>query len=147
MANKNIRKYHNQHTVEPCLYLCPNHHRLYDNRKLTEDEIEKLPISFKEIYYASTDLERRTILVKARQEITANYNIKPKRRRLKVDDLPRKGSKRYCELVTKVQGGEPFTRRIVVHGRPYWQRCRYVYKEGKRKLEVLKHLGTRKPRG
>lgn len=63
-----------------------------------------------------------------------------------VDRLPNKGSRQYCELVTKVKGGEPFIRRTVVHGRPYYQSCQYVYQDGKRKLKVIKHLGTRKPR-
>ena len=63
-----------------------------------------------------------------------------------VGDLPKKGSRQYCELVTKKEGGQPFLRRIVVHGRPYWQKCRYIYKDGKRKLQVIKHLGNRKPR-
>jgi len=35
---------------------------------------------------------------------------------------PKKGSQQYCELVTKIKGGEPFIRRVVVHGRPYWQK-------------------------
>lgn len=65
---------------------------------------------------------------------------------LNVDDLPRKGSRQYCELVTKKQGGDPFIRRTVVNGRPYWQRCRYIYRDGKRKLEIIEHLGSRKPR-
>jgi len=60
---------------------------------------------------------------------------------------PKKGSQQYCELVTKIKGGEPFIRRVVVHGRPYWQKCRYIYVGGKRKLEIVKHLGNRKPRG
>ncbi len=64
-----------------------------------------------------------------------------------VDTEPKKGSKRYCELVTKIQGGTPFIRRIEVNGRPYWQRCQWIYVDGKRKLKVLGHLGTRKPRG
>lgn len=63
-----------------------------------------------------------------------------------LNDLPKKGSKRYCELVTKVKGGDIFTRRVVVHGRPYYQRCQWVYVSDKRKLKILKHLGTRKPR-
>ena len=64
-----------------------------------------------------------------------------------VEALPKKGSRQYCELVTKKQGGDPFIRRTVVNGRPYWQRCRYVYRNDKRKLEVIEHLGSRKPRG
>jgi len=64
-----------------------------------------------------------------------------------VDDLPRKGSRQYCELVTKVKGGDSFIRRTMVNGRPYWQRCRWIYKNGKRKLKIIEHLGTRKPRG
>lgn len=60
--------------------------------------------------------------------------------------LPKKGSKQYCELITKVEGGEKFIRKIVVHGRPYYQRCQWIYVNGKRKLKILKHLGTRKPR-
>ena len=63
-----------------------------------------------------------------------------------LDNPPRKGSRRYCELVTKVKGGDIFTRRIVVNGRPYYQRCQWVYVNGKRKLKIIKHLGTRKPR-
>ena len=58
---------------------------------------------------------------------------------------PRKGSRQYCELVTKVKGGEPFIRRVVVH-KTYYQRCQWVYVNGKRKLKIIKHLGTRKPR-
>lgn len=63
-----------------------------------------------------------------------------------LDELPKKGSRQYCELVTKKQGGDPFIRRTVVNGRPYWQQCRWVYENGKRKLKILEHLGTRKPR-
>jgi len=63
-----------------------------------------------------------------------------------LDDLPKKGSRRYCELVTKVKGGDIFTRRVMVHGRPYYQRCQWIYVGDKRKLKIIKHLGTRKPR-
>ncbi len=63
------------------------------------------------------------------------------------EDTPRKGSKQYCELITKIYGGDSFIRKSVVNGRPYWQRCRWVYWDGKRKLKILKHIGTRKPRG
>lgn len=59
---------------------------------------------------------------------------------------PRKGSRRYCELVTRKIGGDPFIRRTVVNGRPYWQRCKYIYVDGIRKLKIIEHLGTRKPR-
>lgn len=65
---------------------------------------------------------------------------------LNVDDLPRKGSRQYCELVTKKQGGDPFIRRIVVNGHPYWQKCQWVYLDGERKLKIIEHLGSRKPR-
>lgn len=60
--------------------------------------------------------------------------------------MPKKGSRQYCELVTRIYGGEPFTRKIKVGDRPYWQRCRWIYKNGKRKLEIIEHLGNRKPR-
>ncbi len=63
-----------------------------------------------------------------------------------LEGTPRKGNRRYCELITKKQGGEPFIRKTVVHGHPYWQRCQYVYQDGKRKLKVQEHLGNRKPR-
>lgn len=65
---------------------------------------------------------------------------------LSVDTLPRKGSRQYCELITKKQGGEPFIRRTMVNGHPYWQKCQYIYRDGKRKLKIIKHLGSRKPR-
>ncbi len=64
-----------------------------------------------------------------------------------VDKLPKKGSRQYCELVTKVKGGDPFIRKTTVNGRPYYQRCQYIYWDGRRKLKIIKHLGTRKPRG
>ncbi len=63
-----------------------------------------------------------------------------------VEGVPKKGSKRYCELHTKIEGGEPYTRRITVDGRPYYQLCQMVYEHGKRKIKVIKHLGNRKPR-
>ena len=66
---------------------------------------------------------------------------------LSVDDLPHKGSRQYCELVTKKQGGDSFIRRTRVNGRPYYQLCQYIYQGNKRKLKILKHLGSRKPRG
>ena len=61
--------------------------------------------------------------------------------------LPRKGSVAYCDLITRKQGGDPFIRRTVVNGRPYWQRCRYIYRDGHRRLLIVEHLGNRKPRG
>ena len=63
-----------------------------------------------------------------------------------VKSIPAKGSRQYCELVTKKKGGDPFIRRVLVKGRPYWQKCRWVYQDSKRKLKIIQHLGTRKPR-
>lgn len=60
---------------------------------------------------------------------------------------PKKGSRQYCELVTKKKGGRPFIRRTVVNGNSYWQKCQWVYEGDKRKLKIIEHLGTRKPRG
>lgn len=64
-----------------------------------------------------------------------------------VETGPHKGSRQYCDLVTKRVGGDPFIRKVKVGNHYYWQRCRYVYVDGKRKLKILEHLGNRKPRG
>jgi len=63
-----------------------------------------------------------------------------------VEATPKKGSRQYCELVTRKIGGDPFIRKIMVNGRPYWQCCKWIYADGKRKLKIIEHLGTRKPR-
>jgi len=76
---------------------------------------------------------------------TGKY-IEPSNRSPKALKAPKKGSRQFCELVTKLKGGDPFIRKIVVNGRPYWQRCQHIYVDGKRKLKIIKHLGTRKPR-
>jgi len=45
--------------------------------------------------------------------------------------------------------GKSFLRKTMVHGRPYWQTVRYLYNYdgmGGRRLKIVKHHGTRKPR-
>ena len=64
----------------------------------------------------------------------------------RVEAEPKKGSRQYCELVTRKIGGDPFIRKTMVNGRPYWQRCKYIYVDGQRKLKIIEHLGNRKPR-
>jgi len=70
---------------------------------------------------------------------TGKQNIQPS-----VVELHKKGSIAYKELHTLISGGDIFIRRLKVTKFVY-QRCRYVYQNGKRKLVILKTL-KRKPR-
>lgn len=63
----------------------------------------------------------------------------------------REFAEKQKKQITKIQAGKPWMRKIWVpnksNGRPYYQEVRYYYdNEGKRRLEILKHLGNRKPR-
>ena len=69
---------------------------------------------------------------------------------LSVESMINQAEAHVQKVVTsrKQAVGKEFIRRIRVGNHFYWQRCQHYYDvDDKRKLRILEHLGTRKPRG